>query len=126
MAALSEDPEARPFGCAAFADDLLKLELSPQVVSASRRRTALVRTREVTGDRDTRRKVPEPGTVPVDRPADLKPPLPSPSWKKGVRLMPWFPQRSALAPGEVVGRYTIIGKLAEGGMGQVFLARNVE
>jgi len=118
LAALAESPDDRPAGCAALAEDILKLELQPELMTAARRRVSLVRTREITAEREAKEKSGE---------LQVQPPAPSPSsYKKGTPLTPWTPHRSALAPGEVVGRYTILGKLAEGGMGEVFLARNGE
>ncbi len=130
MAAIAEDPDERPAGCAAFAEDLLKLELTPELMTSARRRLSLVRTREITAEREANSppkgdggKIQKSGELPLA----VQPPAPSPSsYKKGTPLTPWTPQRSALAPGEVVGRYTILGKLAEGGMGEVFMARNAE
>src|SRR5581483_264540 len=57
LAALSEDPDARPPGAAAFAEAMLLLENSPQVQSAARRRLALVKTREITTDRSIEPKI---------------------------------------------------------------------
>ncbi|MBK7858870.1 MAG: protein kinase [Archangiaceae bacterium] len=120
LCALSEDPEARPVSCAVFAENILKLEMSPEVINAGRRRLSLVRTREITTELPARSDAESAPTPPTPPPAS-----PS-SYQRGRPLTPWAPPRSALKVGEVVGRYTILGKLAEGGMGEVFIARSQE
>jgi serine/threonine-protein kinase len=44
-------------------------------------------------------------------------------FKRGQKVEPWVPVRSLIARGDTIGRYSVLGKLAEGGMAELFLAR---
>jgi serine/threonine protein kinase len=77
------------------------------------------------------------GTAPYERVTDPRmdaveiseePPLEKTTdpggFKRGQKVEAWAPARLTLARGDTLGRYEILGKLAEGGMAQLYLARS--
>ncbi len=148
LSALSTDPRERPFGTGAFAEALAALEPSVVVtgreglVAEASRHTTVV-SEEVTAPLPI--QVPPAVRARAKRPSSSsQPPVPvpapsapkwksgetaldettEPSFKRGQRLDAWAPLLAPLGEGDVVGRYEVLGKLAEGGMAELFLARS--
>jgi serine/threonine protein kinase len=97
-AALSVEPQARPESAAAFAEGLGVVDLEAAVTEPD-----FVITEE-----------------PLASPPRRRGPLPSPRRPSKPRPPP---PPAPLAPGERIGRYELLGKLTDGGMAELYLAR---
>jgi serine/threonine protein kinase len=96
LSALAADPAARPQGAGAFAEALSQLDLkSPREVA-----TVV--------------------SAPLASPAAADPG----AFRRGQAVEVWEPLKSLLEPGDTLGRYEVLGKLAEGGMAELYLARS--